>query len=37
MAENLGGKKQISALLSTQTPDDWPEALDRLTIGLVAM
>ena len=30
-------KNQISALLSTQTPpDDWPDTLDRLTIGLVA-
>ena len=27
----------ISALFSTQTPlDDWPDALDYLTIGLVA-
>ena len=30
-------KNQISALFSTQTPlDDWPDALDCLTIGLVA-
>ena len=30
-------KNQISSLFSTQTPpDDWPDALDRLTIGLVA-
>ena len=30
-------KNQISALFSTQTtPDDWPDALDHLTIGLVA-
>ena len=30
-------KNQISALFSTQTPpDDWPDALDYLTIGLVA-
>jgi hypothetical protein len=30
-------KKQISALFSTQTTlDDWPDAIDHLTIGLVA-
>jgi hypothetical protein len=30
-------KNQISALFSTQRPpDDWPDALDHLTIGLVA-
>jgi hypothetical protein len=30
-------KKKISALFSTQTPpDDWPDAIDHLTIGLVA-
>ena len=30
-------KNQISAVFSTQTPpDDWPDALDRLSIGLVA-
>ena len=30
-------KHQISALFSTQTPpEDWPDALDHLTIGLVA-
>ena len=30
-------KNQISALFSTQTPpDDWPDAIDHLTIGLVA-
>ena len=30
-------KNQISALFSTQTPpDDWPDALDCLTIGLFA-
>ena len=36
--KNLKKKKnQISALFSTQTPpDDWPDAVDRLTIGLVA-
>ena len=36
--KNLKEKKnQISALFSTQTPpDDWPDALDHLTIGLVA-
>ena len=29
-------KNQISALFSTQTPpDDWPDALDHLIIGLV--
>ena len=34
MAEKLN---KISALFSTQTrPDDWPDALDHLTIGLVA-
>ena len=35
--ENLKEKKdQISALFSTQTPpDDWPDAPDCLTIGLV--
>ena len=32
---NKNGK--ISALFPTQTPpDDWPDALDRLTIGLIA-
>ena len=44
MAEKLNNfekferkKNQISALFSTQTPpDDWPDALDCLTIGLVA-
>ena len=44
MAEKLNNfekferkKNQISALFSTQTPpDDWPDALDHLTIGLVA-
>ena len=44
MAEKLNNfekferkKNQISALFSTQTPpDDWPDALDYLTIGLVA-
>jgi hypothetical protein len=36
--KNLKEKKnQISALFSTQTPpDDWPDAIDHLTIGLVA-
>ena len=30
-------KNQVSALFSIQTPPvDWPDALDRLTIGLVA-
>ena len=30
-------KNQIAALFSTQTPpDDWLDALDHLTIGLVA-
>jgi hypothetical protein len=30
-------KNLFSALFSTQTPlDDWPDALDHLTIGLVA-
>ena len=30
-------KKQISALFSTQRPpEDWPDALDHLAIGLVA-
>jgi hypothetical protein len=30
-------KIQISALFSTQTPpDDWPDAIDHLTIGFVA-
>ena len=44
MAEKLdnfekfeGKKSQISALFSTQRPlDDWPDAIDHLTIGLVA-
>ena len=44
MAEKLNNfekferkKNQISALFLTQTPpDDWPDALDCLTIGLVA-
>ena len=44
MAEKLNNfekferkKNQISALFSTQTPpDDWPDAIDHLTIGLVA-
>ena len=44
MAEKLNNfekferkRNQISALFSTQTPpDDWPDALDHLTIGLVA-
>ena len=44
MAEKLNNfekferkKNQISALFSTQTPpDDWPDALDHLVIGLVA-
>jgi hypothetical protein len=44
MAEKLNNfekferkKDQISALFSTQTPpDDWPDAIDHLTIGLVA-
>ena len=36
--ENFERKKnQISALFSTQRhPDDWPDALDHLAIGLVA-
>ena len=36
--KKIGGKKnQISALFSTQTPyDDWPDAIDHLTIELVA-
>ena len=29
-------KKKISALFSTRHPDDWPDALEHLTIGLVA-
>ena len=30
-------QEQISALFSTQRPpDDWPDALDHLAIGLVA-
>ena len=35
--KNLKEKQnQISALFSTQTPsDDWPDVVDRLTIGLV--
>ena len=45
MAEKLNNsenfekkKKKISALFSTQAPpDDWPNALDRLTIGLVVL
>ena len=44
MAEKLNNfekferkKDQISALFSTRTPpDDWPDAIDHLTIGLVA-
>ena len=43
MAEKLNNfekferkKDQISALFSTQTPDDWPDAIAHLTIGLVA-
>jgi hypothetical protein len=44
MAEKLNNfekvetkKNQMSVLFSTQTaPDDWPDALDHLTIGLVA-
>ena len=44
MAEKLSNfekfdrkKNQISALFSTQIPpDDWPDALDHLAIGLVA-
>ena len=44
MAEKLNNfekfkrmKNQISALFSTQTlPHDWPDALDLLTIDLVA-
>ena len=44
MAEKLNNfekfekkKNQISALFSTQTPpDDWPDAVDLLTIRLVA-
>ena len=44
MAEKLNNfekyerkKGQISALFSTQTPsDDWPDAIDQLTIDLVA-
>ena len=44
MAENLNNftkfqekKHQISVLFSTQRPpDDWPDALDHLDIGLVA-
>ena len=44
MAEKLNNfekferkKDQISALFSTQTPpDDTPDAIDHLTIGLVA-
>ena len=35
--KNLKKKNQISALFSTQRPpDDWLDALDHLTIGLVA-
>ena len=36
--KNLKGKKnRISALFSTQRlPDDWPDVLDHLAIGLVA-
>jgi hypothetical protein len=35
--ENFERKNQISTLFSTQTPHfDWPDALDHLTIGLVA-
>ena len=31
-------KKKISALFSTQTPpDDWADAVDYLTVGLVAI
>ena len=44
MAEKLSNfekivnkRDQISALFSTQIPpDDWPDAIDHLTIGLVA-
>ena len=44
MAEKLNNfekierkKNQISALFLTQrSPDDWPDALDHLAIGLVA-
>ena len=44
MAEKLNNfekferkKNQISALLSTQRPnDDWPDALDHLAIGFLA-
>ena len=44
MAEKLNNfekfdrkKNQISALFSTQRPpDDWPDALDHIAIGLVA-
>ena len=38
MSEKFERKKyQISALFSTQTPpDDWPDAIAHLTIGLVA-
>ena len=35
--KNLKEKSQISALFLTQRPpDDWPDALDHLAIGLVA-
>ena len=35
--EKFERKNQISALFSTQTPpDNWPDALDHLTIGLIA-
>ena len=35
--EKFEKKNQISALFSTQTPpDDWPDAIAHLTIGLVA-
>ena len=34
---NLKEKKQMSALFSTQRPpDDWPDAIDHFTMGLVA-
>ena len=35
--KNVKKKIQILALFSTKTPpDDWPDELDHLTIGLVA-
>ena len=34
--EQFERKKQISALFSTQRPpDDWPDAIDHLNMGLV--